>query len=265
MKLYFDEQAIADWADYSGDYNPIHFSLSHAQAMGSANIVAHGMLALMHIQHRLSLDDIQPNQDWVAIKTLFRSPVLQKLHYELAIKKKNQRDYFLLFSEDRSCEAITGSRYKTHPMEKITEYSPEDVLIEHSLYEEKKALFETTYPYFDSAWLFMDSLVFTRFSQSEFLFVNICHLLNNPQIKQQSDLFAELRVLQTTHRVLVAPDFFKVKISGLDSSLNIRFRLCQPIMISSSQNIISSLFQLKVIINGQFVMQSDIGIQIQSK
>jgi len=45
---------LRSWAEFSGDYNPIHFEPEIASRMGFPKLVAHGMLAMMPIKNRVA-------------------------------------------------------------------------------------------------------------------------------------------------------------------------------------------------------------------
>lgn len=42
------------WAEFSGDYNPIHFDLQQAQHLGQVQLTVHGMRAMLDIKYQLS-------------------------------------------------------------------------------------------------------------------------------------------------------------------------------------------------------------------
>ncbi|MFV0298829.1 MAG: MaoC/PaaZ C-terminal domain-containing protein, partial [Hyphomicrobiaceae bacterium] len=49
--LRFGGEAVRAWADYSGDFNPIHFDERLAEAaIGKGGTVVHGMLAMMPLK-----------------------------------------------------------------------------------------------------------------------------------------------------------------------------------------------------------------------
>ena len=75
-RLVFDSQQIQRWADFSGDYNPIHFENSRALRAGLPGIVAHGMLVLMPVKSAASAFDRSnaPTTD-CQFKAYFKKPV----------------------------------------------------------------------------------------------------------------------------------------------------------------------------------------------
>ena len=50
MDLRFDSHDIEAWARLSGDRNPIHFDREAALRMNAADVVVHGMLAMLPIK-----------------------------------------------------------------------------------------------------------------------------------------------------------------------------------------------------------------------
>lgn len=66
------------WAAFSGDYNPIHFDLQHAQRFGQQALTVHGMRAMLDIKYQLStgLLPCLPATDFLRFNTRLRQPVL---------------------------------------------------------------------------------------------------------------------------------------------------------------------------------------------
>jgi len=52
MELQFDEQHIQGWADFSGDWNPIHFDPAVARQIQANDVVVHGMIPIVTVLDR---------------------------------------------------------------------------------------------------------------------------------------------------------------------------------------------------------------------
>lgn len=54
-RLVFESDQVRRWADFSGDYNPIHFQSTRAIRAGLRGVVAHGMLVLIPVKSAASV------------------------------------------------------------------------------------------------------------------------------------------------------------------------------------------------------------------
>ncbi|MDY1032223.1 MaoC family dehydratase [Stenotrophomonas sp. CFBP8980] len=100
MDLRFDSQDIEAWARLSGDRNPIHFNREAALRMNAADVVVHGMLAMLPIKQALGrAAAAEPGQDtapWIHFKTLLKAPVLRDRDVSLALVHRVDRTGFKL-------------------------------------------------------------------------------------------------------------------------------------------------------------------------
>lgn len=77
------------WAKFSGDYNPIHFDLQHAQHLGLQQLTVHGMRAMLDIKYQLSaaLLPAMPQADFLRFNVRLRQPVLCHTAYQLQLSE----------------------------------------------------------------------------------------------------------------------------------------------------------------------------------
>ena len=117
-RLVFDSQQIQRWADFSGDYNPIHFQNSRAVSAGLPGIVAHGMLVLMPVKSAASLlaRSSTPTADF-QFKAYFKKPVPVDAPCILRMESKKNSLQFKVDSEisadDRPVESYVRGSYGT--------------------------------------------------------------------------------------------------------------------------------------------------------
>ncbi|MGD0677114.1 MAG: MaoC family dehydratase [Polyangiaceae bacterium] len=87
--LTIDRDRIRRWAQFSGDYNPIHFEKQAARALGAADVVAHGMIGAVLAFQRL-WDDEPAIGDDAGARTLqarLRHPIVVDEALRLVVKR----------------------------------------------------------------------------------------------------------------------------------------------------------------------------------
>ena len=121
MDLRFDSQDIEAWARLSGDRNPIHFDREAALRMNAADVVVHGMLALLPIKQalgRATATAAEPRQDaapWIHFKSLLKAPVLRDRDVSLALVHRAGRTGFKLRPCTGAAEHFIGSARRIEP------------------------------------------------------------------------------------------------------------------------------------------------------
>lgn len=103
-QLIFNTDNVSQWARFSGDFNPIHFSDEHARRSGLAGVVAHGMLVLIPIKIAASTFPLQNSTiGEFQFKAFFKKPVPVAAPVKMQLENRNGSAQFKLFSK-----AITG-------------------------------------------------------------------------------------------------------------------------------------------------------------
>lgn len=90
--LTIDRDRIRRWADFSGDYNPIHFERQAARALGAADVIVHGMIGAVLAFQRL-WDDDRANGQVIGVRTLtakLRHPIVVDEALRLVVKRGRQ-------------------------------------------------------------------------------------------------------------------------------------------------------------------------------
>jgi hypothetical protein len=90
-EITFDKAATKRWADFSGDYNPIHFELEKARLVGADHLITHGMLVILHackFVDEFIENDIAENSNWTLYKSLMSRPVPQDVTVNLSCARK---------------------------------------------------------------------------------------------------------------------------------------------------------------------------------
>jgi hypothetical protein len=115
-RLIFESQQVRRWADFSGDYNPIHFQDARALRAGLPGIVAHGMLVLIPVKSAASMfaRSNVPGTDR-QFKAYFKKPIplgtpcvlrIDGTHDSLQFKVESETN-----PEDRSTEPYIRGSY----------------------------------------------------------------------------------------------------------------------------------------------------------
>lgn len=84
--LQYSYGDIANWARFSGDYNPIHFDVAASKRFGHDSVVVHGMLAVLQsletVQASLRREDVAGQ--WLTVTQRLRIPIYPGEVLELA-------------------------------------------------------------------------------------------------------------------------------------------------------------------------------------
>ena len=77
------------WAEFSGDYNPIHFDLQQAQHLGLEQLTVHGMRTMLDIKYQLSTALLPqlPDVEFLRFNARLRQPVQCHTLYQLQLSE----------------------------------------------------------------------------------------------------------------------------------------------------------------------------------
>ncbi len=173
MNLTFDFLAVRRWAEFSGDFNPIHFDLAHAHKVGMNKLIVHGMLALMPIKQMLARDgrtSTRAPAGWIKFKAAFRHPLAHDNNHLLATHAVGDKTSFQLSSGDANrIEHFRGSFGPVAAMPSdvpLTPQSPSMPDHRFALDRAQLALFAQTYADISEYWVALDAVVFAQFMRS---------------------------------------------------------------------------------------------------
>jgi acyl dehydratase len=104
-----DRDRIRRWAEFSGDFNPIHFDESAARALGAPTVVAHGMIGVTVVFQRLwdAVSNSTANGGW-KLSAKLRKPILSGECVQVQIKEAERGSSFVVAGEDGTAR-ITGA------------------------------------------------------------------------------------------------------------------------------------------------------------
>jgi hypothetical protein len=208
MCITFTAADVKKWADFSGDYNPIHFDPDRARLAGAEGPIVHGMLALLPVKQAVS-DKLlmrSPNEVWLRFKALFQRPVPQDRSQSIVLTQKSLESLkFRVESEGDKRKHCHGSaslvarpevvgianraKLQTVPLEAVAE---------------DFASFLIDFPSVRSPWIWLDALVFSNFVKyhlPEMMAKTIGHAY---QIAPTVDAFSEALLVQTSQETFVS-------------------------------------------------------------
>jgi 3-hydroxybutyryl-CoA dehydratase len=112
QQLIFSKQDIRDYAEVTGDFNPIHLSEKDAKLMGFKACVVHGMLVMGRIgavsRAQLGIEAIIEDYE-----IRFQAPVYVERPYELEIEMDGHELSFHLYSESGTSVIKGKTKIKT--------------------------------------------------------------------------------------------------------------------------------------------------------
>ena len=111
LEKLITENMVSNYANVSGDFNPIHLDDEYAKNTEFKNKIAHGMLLISNINEimYLNFDDNWNKKGSLKIK--FRSPLFvnSKLITNLKIKKIDKNNDGTLYTCEVMCNDVDGN------------------------------------------------------------------------------------------------------------------------------------------------------------
>lgn len=162
--LHFGSEAARTWADYSGDYNPIHFDERIAEAAtGKGGAVVHGMLAMMPLktsQSALFWED----DGWLQWTAMLRQAMPQGFSYvmDFRVAQPGRKVRFKLSAMNDIEAKITGhcSVVGFDPAH-YTDF--QRVVVDPVEARAELERFSMLFPEVSPAWIAIDAMVFSRY------------------------------------------------------------------------------------------------------
>ncbi len=202
------------WANFSGDYNPIHFELAAAAELNQSVLIAHGMRVIADVKnHLLFQEEISNHQygELIRFSAKFEKPVLCGAKYSLIKSTDNTKTTFKLLDSSTGISHIRGSVSQA--------ISPDiDGLISQNI---------VTRQYQDNAierWpaeierhyaTFLSSVMFRELFRTQDLFpVNLFH--KHISVHSLSELLSQKKVLQTHYNLYCNRLLFSEKEQNIE-------------------------------------------------
>lgn len=162
--LRFDNAELQAWADYSGDYNPIHFDAGIAEAViGQGGVVMHGMLAMMPVKSSHSAMT-WAGDGWIQWSAMLRQamPLHAEYRLESRIVEPNRQIRFKLSKANDAKTMISGHcAFIEFNPELYEKYRRLEVPLEEARRELES--FVSRFPAAPAAWIAIDAMIFSRY------------------------------------------------------------------------------------------------------
>ncbi|MDN0104804.1 hypothetical protein CS533_14130 [Yersinia bercovieri] len=197
------------WAKFSGDYNPIHFDLQHAQHLGLQQLTVHGMRAMLDIKYQLSAALLlaMPQADYLRFNVRLRQPVQCHTAYQLQLSEAvGQVSGNLL--DIGTGESCFNSKLRSGPALKQMKSDQWS-----SLSAEKVHQFSQQFPGNAAepaeCWGFFDALLFKLLVAAPETLATAKAVLPGIQADTLIDIFEHVPVIQTHHDVHFSADLLR--------------------------------------------------------
>lgn len=252
MTYIFDTDKIEKWANFSGDYNPIHFDPVAASRVSESGLIAHGMLVLMFAKQKLSdahLLRTAAGRPLACVKSWFRDPVPQGIPVSIQVADRDSKSRFSVTGDG------TKDRYFQGSVSDVDVFESLDWEEVHHLpatdLAEKWEYFAGSFPHISAPWIFFDALLFEMF---------IRHQSGEMLAKRLGGKDQARYVVQTSQRVLFDPVALD-SLSYRDAiALTYHFRK-EPDLVDGDR--LLSTVQLAAFLDRRQVMQSEAGLLLQ--
>ncbi|QJI29871.1 MaoC family dehydratase [Pseudomonas sp. ADAK18] len=259
MQLQFGAEQIEAWAGLSGDRNPIHFDREAARRMDAADVVVHGMLALLPIKHHMGrVNQVLP-QEWMQFKALLKAPVLRDSPVALSTRERSNSTGFKLHSSAGDSEHVIG-HVRTVEAPVWLSTTPGFLLARDEVTAWLAQFRDEVGKGLDD-WVALDALIFSHFIRNHLGVIFDCL---SPQFRQQKrpnrleDLSDHL-VVQTSHQIT-----FCTSLRSLDElQTDIRCEIDNITLIESPGKAVGTL-DLGVHVNDCHVMTITLGLMAKT-
>lgn len=189
--LRYTLQDAYDWADFSGDHNPVHFDMSWVKSHGGNALSVHGMRALLDMKRFISSEcDGSP---LLKCSVRLRKPLLCDISYQLICYSKN-------IAAAKVVERMDGP---THFSCQLTAEDSAILSISDGIYTLEGGQLADICKSFAKfmpdiqQWIFLDALLFRHLIQEDTVIHHADIVGHFPNGINLNDLFLHYTVVQT--------------------------------------------------------------------
>lgn len=206
-KLRYQNQQVYNWAEFSNDFNPIHFDDKHAQKMNITATPIHGMLAMLDIKSALFDHFKSKSNNGLRYRGSLRSHIFQEKDYLLNLDNKKQKLNYTLTNSDTEASCLSGYMGEfSYDLDEITDSPIWKTKNFHI--EDLDALipkFQTCLDGNQPLWIFLDGLLFREILINDDLFLSFIKKTNTHKTYDSvKDLMDKMTVVQTHHNCLLS-------------------------------------------------------------
>jgi hypothetical protein len=249
-RLRYGSDDIAAWAEFSGDFNPVHFDPGVAARLGMPEVPVHGMRVMLDVKsalYRKAGEKLAAKHESMLFKATLRAPVLRDRPYQLHIDPGANRLKFLVADETSGETCINGYLRTVSAIEGgvggANAQSPGTALPftldKEGLAQQIRdftALADPAQP----AWMLLDALLFRHLLLHESrLFGDVARVFGVDGVHSASDLMRDVAVLQTHHETLMPPFMKSLTLEALLTEIGadgLRFEIEAPVMTGDASS-----------------------------
>ncbi|HGN1705151.1 TPA: protein dehydratase [Providencia rettgeri] len=216
-----------NWAEFSGDYNPIHFDLTWVQAHGGDKLSVHGMRALLDVKEfssqQLSTAMLKAGQ---VIKCVIRirHPLWNDVDYSLVAGTKLGSSAVLMADGQKcvTCNLSLVDQVEYCSAQNSAQISAIDLLNLQKIFV----------PYFPKLplWVFLDAVIFQYLIETNDVLLHDSVTALLPKNACLKDIFANYSVVQTHQELHFDPTF--LQLGSLESKTEALHIHIQPAIIT---------------------------------
>ncbi len=261
--LRFNKEEIKSWADFSGDYNPIHFDDSIAEAaIGSGGIVMPGMLAMIPMKASHSAMSWESG-GWIQWKAMLRQamPLHAGYRLESRVVEANRQIRFKLVDNEDAQVKISGQcavmDFNTTPYDDYRRIT----IPTEEVHRELEG-FASRFPDTPGGWVAIDALIFSRYIRhhaDEVFQEAVAHYTESetPGLPPPENIVA----MQTHHHDIFSGSLLQNLKSSEINKFEYSYRKSEEIL---TRNSVFLMIEIPVWINDNLVQVVEIGLMARS-
>lgn len=238
MFLNYSLRDAERWAEFSGDYNPIHFDVAKAKQLGMDGLCVHGMRAMLDVKSALSatLEKRASASCGLVFSCRLREPVACGTPYQLSVGETCRNEQVQVSGKllNAHTQQIGMSSKLTSNcalvLSPITQVKTLDGETLATLYAPFLAVQSQAAP----LWNFLDALLFRQMVNDPATLETVHSIIPQSEAASLSDVFSQVQVVQTHHETYFSPRLLspwqeRQRLESLDYSI-------QPTLVMGEKN-----------------------------
>jgi hypothetical protein len=254
MIVSFDVDAVEKWANFSGDYNPIHFDPDAAEKVSGDGLVVHGMLVLLPVKQLMAQRAaLSESGLWTRLQSSFRLPVPRSHKIEINVRQLQAKTRYSVARDDGDAVYFEGLLSRALPPDPLTGYG--EFHFDRKNVRERWEYFLGSFQDIVSTWIFIDALIF-----SEFVERNVPDLIDEIRGANAGNGHAGTQspvVVQTTQCVWLDQAALDALVFPQSFDLTYRYKIIDRLTDGAR---VMGRAGLEAWLNGSRVLYSEVGL-----
>ncbi|MES2939463.1 MAG: MaoC family dehydratase [Pseudomonadota bacterium] len=256
--LAFGLPEVSAWAQFSGDYNPIHFDLHKARSAGLDGLVVHGMLASLPIKAALTDGTGAAASRWMKYHGVFRKPIPHGSSSLLTLQASRTSGLgFRLNAREGQEERLRGGYAPAPEQGGWLAAHAADQLRFSPLAEGDAERFLQSYPTVQEGWIVLDAIVFADFIRTK---LDAIALKVRQEFPGAMGAAPERAVfVQVSHTVFIDTQALRTPGPLPFSPRQLSYAMAAPDIIADPDKVLGSV-SLPIVHGQDLVMRIEIGL-----